>query len=296
MALAAARVPTPTGFSDWSVYIPLLLVVAVAVLYWVGSRRTASSDRTTGIRRWRTASFLGGLMVVVIALAPPIDRLSETLFWVHMVQHVLLLTVAPPLILLGRPWLRLWRSLPLRLRRDVARWFTEKPAGIWLRRAARGLGAPLPAFVAYSTVLLVWHVPALFDATLLSVPLHVLEHELFFGTALLFWKQVVDSPPLRARLTIVQRIGYLTAAMLVSWVLAIVLALASEPFYSPYSLQPARPGGISALADQHLAAGVMWVPGSIAFVVAALICFHRWVAPGVPERASAPQVGLVADR
>ena len=96
---------------------------------------------------------------------------------------------------------------------------------------------------------------------------------------------MISSPPLRARLTPVQRIAYLTAAMVVSWILAIVLALAPQPLYGPYAHELGRPGGISALSDQQLAAGVMWVPGSIAFVVALLAYFHRWLAPGTPGAA-----------
>ena len=164
--------------------------------------------------------------------------------------------------------------------------------GITLRRAARGLGAPLPSFVAFSVVLLAWHIPALFDATLRWAPLHILEHELFFCTALLFWKQVISSPPLRARLTPIQRIAYLTAAMVVGWVLAIVLAVAPNPLYTPYAHELGRPGGISALSDQQLAAGIMWVPGSIAFVIALLVYVNRWLAPSTPVRASATAVGV----
>ncbi len=290
MLVAAARDTTAIGFWDWSLDVPLLLVVVAAVMYGVGSRKTAVSGRDAAVRRWRTASFLGGLLVIAIALDSPIDLLAERLFWVHMIQHVLLLTVAPPLILLGRPWSRLWRSIPLGVRRDVGRGLMVGSFGITLRRAGRRLGAPLPSFLAFSLVLLAWHIPVLFDATLRWAPLHVLEHELFFCTALLFWKQVISSPPLRARLTPIQRVAYLTAAMVVGWVLAIVLAVAPRPLYAPYAHELVRPGGISALSDQQLAAGIMWVPGSIAFVVALFVCFHRWLAPGTAGRPAATAV------
>jgi cytochrome c oxidase assembly factor CtaG len=295
MLLAAARVPTTTSFWDWSVDLPLILVVIAAVLFCVGSRRTTASDSTARVRRWRTASFLGGLLVTAVALDSPIEALAARLFWVHMVQHVLLLTVAPPLIVLGRPWIRLWRPLPLGFRRALGRGLMYGSVGIAVRRIGAGLGSPLPTLVAFCGVLLAWHIPALFDATLRSVPLHALEHALFFGTALLFWKQVISSPPLRARLTEIQRIAYLTAAMVVSWILAIVLALAPHPLYGSYAHELGRPGGISALSDQQLAAGVMWVPGSIAFVVALLAYFHRWSAPATPQRSSARPADLIVD-
>ena len=87
-------------------------------------------------------------------------------------------------------------------------------------------------------------------------------------------------------------IAYLTAAMVVGWVLAIVLAVAPNPLYAPYAHELGRPGGISALSDQQLAAGIMWVPGSIAFVIALLVYVNRWLAPSTPVRASATAVGV----
>jgi cytochrome c oxidase assembly factor CtaG len=123
--------------------------------------------------------------------------------------------------------------------------------------------------------------------------LHVLEHGLFFATALMFWKQVIHSPPLRARLAAAQRIAYLVGAMVVSWGLAIVLALAPHPLYAPYVHEASRPGGLSALADQQLAAGVMWVPGSITFVIVIFVYVHRWLMPPAPGPTRAP--GLASE-
>jgi cytochrome c oxidase assembly factor CtaG len=141
------------------------------------------------------------------------------------------------------------------------------------------LGRPLPSFVLFSAVLLGWHVPALFDATLRSGALHALEHTLFFATALMLWKQVIDSPPLRAALAPPARAAYVVGAMVVSWALAVVLALAPHPLYDHYAHEASRPGGISALADQQVAAGIMWVPGSISFVIVIFVYVHRWLTP-----------------
>jgi putative membrane protein len=295
MLPAATRVPSAVGFWDWSVDLPLIVVVIAALLYCVGSRRTVASGSTAPVRRRRSACFLGGLLVTAVALDSPIEPLAARLFWVHMVQHVLLLTVAPPLIVLGRPWTRLWRPLPLGFRRALGRGLMHGSLGIAVRRIGAWLGSPLPTFVAFSGVLLAWHIPALFDATLRSVPLHALEHSLFFATALLFWKQVISSPPLRAPLTSVQRIAYLIGALVVSWILAIVLALAPDPLYGTYAHELGRPGGISALSDQQLAAGIMWVPGSLAFAIALLAYFHRWLSPAAPRRAPARPADLVID-
>lgn len=272
---ASSRSP---GFWDWSFDPPLVLVLDLAILYWLGDRRTHASPRMATQRRRRHVYFYAGLAVLAIALASPIERLSAQLFWVHMVQHILLLVVAPPLIVLARPWVRLWRSLPLSARQSLGRDFTRGRL-VWLRRLSAALGRPLPSFVLFCAVVLGWHVPVLFDATLRSEALHALEHTLFFFTALMFWKQVIDSPPLHATLSELQRVVYLIGAMVVMWVLAVVLALAPQPLYGAYAQQVSRPGGISALSDQQIAAGIMWVPGSITFVIVLFVYVHRWLTP-----------------
>jgi cytochrome c oxidase assembly factor CtaG len=273
----AASSATP-GFWDWSFDPPVALVIGFAILYWLSNRRTVAPLRTAVSRRRRHACFYAGLAVLLVALASPLDALSEQLFWAHMLQHILLLVIAPPLIVLARPWVRLWRSLPLDARQPLGRSFARGRL-VWLRRLSAALGRPLPSFVLFCGVVLAWHVPVLFDATLTSETLHALEHTLFFVTALMFWKQVIDSLPLHASLNELQRVVYLIGAMVVMWVLAVVLALAPHPLYGAYAQQASRPGGISALADQQIAAGIMWVPGSITFVIVLFVYFHRWLAP-----------------
>jgi putative membrane protein len=281
--MSAAAAATP-GFWDWSFDPPLILVIAFSVLYRLGDGRTVTGRRTEAGQRWRSLCFYAAMAVLAIALASPLDALSEQLFWAHMVQHVLLLLVAPPLIALARPWVRLWRAVPLSTRRSLGAGLAQGRRTAPLRALTRALGSPLPAFLLFSVVLLAWHIPALFDATLRSGTLHALEHTLFFATALLFWKQVISSPPLRARLAPAQRVGYVVAAMILSWALAVVLALAPHPLYAAYAHEAARPGGISALADQQIAAGIMWVPGSISFVIVIFVYVHRWLTPNDPIR------------
>jgi putative membrane protein len=177
-----------------------------------------------------------------------------------MAQHVLLLAVAPPLIVLSSSWTRVWRSLP------------------------RALTHPLFAWTLFNVNMIVWHVPALYDLTLRNGALHVLEHCLFFGTGLLFWGAAFDS----ARLASWWRIAYLTTGMLVGWLIALVLAFATSPLYSAYAALPHRPWGLSSLADQQIAAGVMWVPGSLAYTVAIIVFVYRWLEP----ESSARRLGL----
>jgi putative membrane protein len=224
-------------------------------------------------------------VILAIALASPIEVLSEQLFWVHMVQHVLLLVVAAPLMVLAQPWIRLWRCLPLDARRWLAHHLSHGRRTAPLRALTHALGTPLAGFLLFSAVLLSWHIPVLFDATLSNGFLHALEHTLFFATALMFFKQVIASPPLHTTLAASQRVVFAIGGMIVSWVLAVVLALAPHPLYAHYAQQASRPGGISALADQQLAAGIMWVPGSITFLLVVFVYVHRWLMPPSPGSA-----------
>jgi putative membrane protein len=239
---------------------PLLGLFVAAGLYALG-RRERDSLR-------RDACFYAGLLVIVAAIDSPVDTYADRLFWVHMVQHVLLTMVAPPLVLLGRPWPRSVRALPVRARREVAR---------TLHRC-RALAAPLVAFVLFNGTLLAWHLAVLFDLTLRNAAVHDLEHALFFVTALLFWTHLVPTSR-RPRLGAAQRVAYGVGAILVSWVLAVVLGFASHPLYGHYAALAHRPGGISALADQQLAAGIMWVPASIPFTIAVLIAAYTLLEP-----------------
>jgi putative membrane protein len=261
---------------DWTGGPAFAWVVGAATLYWLGGRHSAHSR---SVDRWRIASFVAGLATIVIALDSPIDELAEKLLWVHMVQHILLLVVAPPLLALARPWNRMWHGLPLGFRRRTARVATQDPRLAPIRGAVHVLQDPIVAWLAFNVTFVAWHIPAAYDATLQSPFVHAFEHLTFFATALLFWTRVIDSPPWRSPLAQVPRAAYLVLALLVSWVLAITFAVSTAAVYAPYAEEASRPGGLTALADQQLAAGIMWVPGSIPMTIAILFIVYRWLQP-----------------
>lgn len=264
--------------ANWSVDPAFVWLLCAATLYWLGGRHNRHRSPSPA-DRWRTTCFVAGLATIVVALGSPVDAFAGELLWVHMVQHVLLVLVAPPLLAWARPWNRMWHGLPLEFRRTTARALSQSPRLAPLRRTAAFLGGAVASWLLFNVAFVAWHLPAAYDATLNSQPVHVLEHVTFFGTALLFWTRVIDSPPWRSALTDAGRAIYVGLALLVGWVLAMVMALATSPLYAPYAAQASRPGGISALADQHLAAGIMWVPGSIPFTVVILFLAHRWLEP-----------------
>jgi putative membrane protein len=264
----------------------LMASVLVAALWYArGSRRPklhpVPRRRRSYVLPVRTACFYAALVTVIVALDSPLDDLADKLFWAHMLQHVLLLTAAAPLIVLGAPWLAFWRPLPLGFRRGAAHAFATGALSP-VRRAAVFVGKPASAWLLFNADLALWHVPSFYDLTLRNPGIHYLEHVSFIVFGVLFWTHVFDSPPLRVRMSYTWQLTYVISAATASWLLAVVLALATHPLYPAYATLQHRPGGISALADQQLAAGVMLGPGSIAFAIAVFYGIYAWL--GADER------------
>src|SRR5579863_3991807 len=268
------------SWHGWTVDPSLIYVLAAAALYKIGGRGFTGQDRSPR----RELCFVAGLLTIALALNSPIDGYADQLFWVHMFQHVLLLTVAPPLILFGRPWPRMWRALPIGLRTSVGRTLSRSR---WTA-PIRGLAHPIPSFIVFNATIIAWHIPAAYDLTLRNGTVHAIEHAMFFFTGLLFWARVIDPGPLRSlRLAWPARIAYVIGTMVISWIIAITLVLVPEPIYSFYAHLAHRPGGISALTDQQIAAGIMWVPGSISYTIAMMAGVYRWLEPDTrPSRRS----------
>ncbi len=259
---------------------PLVVCTLAAALYALGGRGRVGV-RARG-RRGREACFYLGVLTLLVALEPPLDGLADRSFAVHMCQHVLLLSVVPPLVVLGRPWPRMWMPFPAAARRAAARGLARGRWSAPLRLAGRALSAPPAALALLATALVVWHLPAMYDAAVNSELVHFGEHAAFLVPALLFWGSLLGAPPVRARIDHVRRAGWFALAIVPGWVLAIVIAFAHHPLYPAYAALAHRPAGLSALADQQLAAGVMWVPGSLAYFVAAVVYAYRWLEPAPP--------------
>ena len=236
--------------------LPLVVCGAAATLYALGRRGR--------VRAWREACFYAGVALTFVVLEPPFDGWADHWLAAHMSQHIVLMTVVPPLVVLGRPWPRIWLPFPLSARRAVGRTLSRSTG---FRRAGGFLVRPPVALAVQSAAIAVWHVPSLYDAAVRSESVHVFEHVCFVVPALVFWGALLDAPPVRTRIDHLHRAMWFAAAMVPGWILAIVLAFASAPVYGAYH----------SLTDQQLAAGVMWVPGSITYFVAAFFAFYRWL-------------------
>jgi putative membrane protein len=258
--------------------LPLILIAVSLLLYVRGMRRTRR------LQPWRTAAFAGALITLFLALEQPLDGQVDHHLWAHMSQHVLLMAVAAPLLVLGAPWMQIWRGFPLGFRRPVARTVLTSPGWAPVRSLCRLVARPWVAWALFNASIAVWHIPRMYDAALSNQGVHYLEHLSFLLLGVLFWAQVADSPPFHARLDFPHRVGYVVLGAAASWVLAVVLALAPTPIYPAY----AHAHGMSPLADQQLAAGVMWGLGSIPFAIAIFVLLYRWLAPQLRAQPAHP--------
>jgi cytochrome c oxidase assembly factor CtaG len=265
-------------------------LAVAAVLYWRGLRRSRGG-RERRERRRRAQAFYAGLIAVAVAVEQPLDSYSDKLFWAHMVQHMLLQMVAPPLIVLGAPWLPLWRPFPLRFRRRVSRWLLHSRSALPLRRAARVLASAPVALLLFFGTIAVSHLPVVFDFALRDSTFHEIEHMLFLTLGVLFWSRVIDSPPFHAHLTQLRRLAFLLAAAAAETLLALVILAAHSPLYAPYRTLLPRPEHLSPLEDQQLGGAIMLEPASISLLLALAWSIGLWhgASDGKREEAGAVQ-------
>lgn len=212
------------------------------------------------VRTGQTISFLLGVLIMFLALVSPLDELGDSyLFSAHMVQHLFLTIVGPPLLLLGTPE---WFVKPL-LRNKV------------VFKIAKVLTYPAVAFVLYNADFWLWHAPPLYNATLENQNIHILEHLTFIVFGILYWWPIFSPSKDLPRLSIGGQILYLFLSGMPSVLLGAGLTF-SPPLYAPYLAAP-RVWGISAATDQQLGGLIMWVPVSIGYIVIMSVLFIRWM-------------------
>ncbi len=216
--------------------------------------------------------FLAGEIALFSALVSPLHELGEISLTAHMIQHVLLMMIIPPLILLGAPHLVLLFGLPKAVLHGLLRpFFSWTP----LKKVVLFLFHPLNCWPVFVITTLVWHTPVMFELALRSEPWHAVEHICFLATALLFWWPVIQPRPSRARWPRWSMIPYLFLADFQNTALSAFLIFCDRVVYPTYAAAP-RIFGMSALEDQAAAGAIMWVPGSFAFLIPMV-----WITIGV---------------
>jgi cytochrome c oxidase assembly factor CtaG len=261
------------ALTTWSIDpLPLLLIGFVAGLYVWALRRLKRTAPRLRFSRWRPVAFFLGLLVLLVALVSPIDAYGDDLFWAHMLQHVLVIVAAAPLLILGAPvTLALAASTP-RLRHTYLRPFLRS-------RLLAALMFPPVTLTIFIGVTWLWHLPAIYDAAIDVAALHAIEHGSFLGVALLFWWLIIDVDPIRFRPSHLIGAVSLFVVIVQGVLLGAILVTLDEPIYDTYiSASALRDWGPTALADQRAGAGLVWIPGGLVFALAFLVTLHGWIA------------------
>jgi putative membrane protein len=281
--------PAPADlWAAWSWEPSVLLALALATWAYARGLRALwrSAGLGRGVRTWQAAAYAGGLLTVFVALISPLDALSSALFSAHMVQHLLLMLVAGPVLILGAPLAPLLWALPEASRRALGGWW--KRAGP-LRAVWCAVSRPLVVWTLQAIALWAWHLPGPYQAALQNDLVHAAEHASFLITALLFWWTLAHSGG-RGVLGYGAGIVYGFTTGVQSSVLGALITFAPQPWYPAYA-ESAAVWGLTPLRDQELAGLIMWVPAGTVYLLAALALFALWLRA---EDREASQVQGVA--
>jgi putative membrane protein len=264
----------------WSFDPFLILVIVIVAWHETGLARLARRSRParTRQRRRRSLYFYAGLAVLLVAVLSPIDYWADDYFFVHMIQHLLLMFAAPTLIVAGAPWQPLLDALPAGLGRRATRGVLRGGWSWPLRAIGAGALRPWVSVAIFNVVMLAWHVPALFDLAETNQAVHIwLMHGSFFLAGVLFWLQFIGSPPFRIRMPAASQAVALLLTNVVMWILAMSLGiLSSSSWYPGYAHIPGVT--LPPFADQQIGAGILWICGDFWAVPSMIFVIRRLIA------------------
>ncbi len=266
--------PPENLLAAWSFPLFPFIAFTAALFLYLRGWRAAHHTRPHELPPWRAASFVAGIVSLWIAIASPIDALDDFLLAAHMIQHFILMSIAPPLIALGAPTVPILRGLPKTFRVVLRPLFRAR----WTHRLAKFLLHPVVAWLLMNIAYLGWHVPAAFELTFSSEAIHEFEHACFFLTSLGFWWVVLVPWPARSvwpRWTV---IPYLLGADVLNTILSATLVFSGRVLYPSY-LEAERVSYLTALQDQIAAGAEMWVLNSVVFLVPAVVTTVRLLSP-----------------
>jgi putative membrane protein len=276
---------------NWSYDPFILVVVGIVILHELGLHHLKGRSRPQRgrDRRRRSLAFYGGLLVLLIAVDSPIDYWAGDYFFVHMIEHILIMFFAPMLIVAGAPWLPLVHAFPVGVRRKVGRAVMLSGWARPLRAVGRFLSRGTVAVVAFNVVMIVWHLPVLFDLAENNQDVHIwLMHSSFFVAGVFFWLQIIPSYPIKPKLTPIGQIWAIVATNIIMFFMAMALSIfSSGSWYPVYDHIPGVT--LSPFADQQMGAAILWVCGDFWAAPALLAVIRR----GIDQEGDA---GTLIDR
>ncbi|ADW69201.1 cytochrome c oxidase assembly protein [Granulicella tundricola] len=283
--ISAVLITSPDLIGDWT---PPLFLTATCILTIALYLRGFSLLRRTRptFSSLRAASFCAGILVLWLALASPLEELADTVLTAHMIEHLLLMSAVPPLVLIGWPVVPMLRGLPLWLRRSLVHPLLRSRL---IRAVLHWLDSPLVAWLLMNATLLLWHLPKAYDFALEHEGWHDFEHICFLATSLGFWWILLRPWPATARSASWGFLAYLLSADFVNTGLSATLAFIGHPVYA-YYLNHTNPLGMDPLMDQQVGASIMWVFGSMAFLLPALVLAARMLSGGSRDERKSSQL------
>jgi len=270
----------------WS-FEPVVVVslVVSGVLFAIGiSRLWREAPKRKSIRTWEALCFAGGWLALFIALVSPLHAWGRVLFSAHMSQHEILMLVAAPLLVLGRPLIAFLWALPL----DLSRSLGSVAKIRWINRTWKALTIPLVAWLVHAIALWTWHIPVLFDAVLYNDAVHTAQHLSFLISALLFWWALIHGP--QGAMGYGAAVLYLFTTSIHSGVLGALITIAGSVWYPSY-IGLTNSWGLTPLEDQQLGGLIMWIPAGLVYVIAGLALFAGWLREA-ESRAEKNFIGL----
>jgi putative membrane protein len=260
---------TQFSWLKWSIHPSTVAgLAALAAIYLIRSRQAGPDDRLSGMRK---LSFFAALFVIFASLNGPIHDLSDNyLFSGHMVQHLLLTMLMPPLLIVGVPG---WMLRPLLRNRAIS-------------AIAKRVTRPISCFVIFNVVIAAWHVPALYNSAMENHDIHIVEHLMFMSAAVLMWWPLISQLPELPRLSYPGQMLYCFLMSIPMSVIAVYITMADSVLYPFYSSAP-RIMKLSPMEDQLLGGLIMWIPGGLLFMIIMSVVFFKWSTRGEDDAASA---------
>lgn len=262
--------------TSWQLSVCLNVIIVATGLAYLRGRLQLRSISWAAIPAWRAYSFFLGLLSIWVAVASPVSSFDTKMLTAHMVQHLLLMTIAPPLIWLGAPMMPLSSALPI-----ARRIFRLQP----LRRIGGLFSHPAFCWLTAAAALVAWHVPALFRLAMQSETWHLLEHASFLSTGLLFWWPVIQPWPSVPKWPRWSMLVYLFLATLPCDVLSGLLVFSDRVAYPMYICMPQQ-SALDVIQDQQCAAALMWTCVTLVFLVAGTVLSTQLLSPGVAEEST----------
>ena len=258
-----------SSWLTWSIHPSTVIgLVALGALYLWRLRQAKGDEHASVVRR---ISFLAALLVIFASLNGPIHDLSDTyLFSAHMVQHLMLTMLMPPLLIAGVPG---WMLRPLLRSRAIA-------------SVARVVTRPVACFAIFNIVIAMWHLPVFYNAAMDNHNIHILEHLMFMAAAVLMWWPLTSQLPELPRLSYPGQMLYCFLMIMPMSIVAVYISMADRVLYPAYAAAP-RITSLSPLEDQLLGGLIMWVPGGMIFMIIMSVIFFKWAARGGDDAASA---------